>query len=131
MKMNQVWRCNTDGNIRTILSFDGKNIEMRREKDGSIAKLTLDDWNKMQRFNVFTLITDSNQMERKQVKSSNIKSIGYDEEKKLLQIEFRNTGSLYEYSNIEKSMYEELMSAPSVGSYFIKKIKDLYPFKKL
>lgn len=69
-------------------------------------------------------------MERKPVSSSNIKSIGYNESKKLLGIEFNN-GSIYEYYNLPEESYFSLMGATSQGKYFNKYIKNIYDFKKV
>ena len=68
-------------------------------------------------------------MERKPVMSSNLRSVGYDEEKKVLEIEI-NSGHVYQYSNVESSRYEGLMTAQSHGTYFdrnIKKNAGIYP----
>ena len=43
---------------------------------------------------------------RKEVKSSNIKSIGYDQRSRLLVIEFLS-GSVYEYYNVPQEIYAE------------------------
>ncbi|MBC8236267.1 KTSC domain-containing protein [bacterium] len=62
-------------------------------------------------------------MERTYVASSNIRSIGYDTENKILEVEFHN-GSIYQYYNVPQNRYEGLMKAGSKGIYldtFIKK----------
>lgn len=66
------------------------------------------------------------------VNSDDIKSIGYDETSQNLVI-FFHTGGRYRYSNIPKSMYDELMNAQSHGKYFHKNIryKTLYPCEKI
>ncbi len=61
-------------------------------------------------------------MERKPVTSSNIKSIGYDPSRKLLEIEFTK-GSIYQYHPVTESAYNELISAESVGKHFHTHIK--------
>ena len=61
-------------------------------------------------------------MERKPVNSSNIKSVGYDESTGTLQIEFVS-GAVWNYENIEKWMYESLISSLSVGKYFSANIR--------
>lgn len=62
-------------------------------------------------------------MKRTPVKSSNIKSIGYDSSKRLLEIEF-NSGAVYQYHPIMEQIYNEMKSAPSVGTYFHTKIRN-------
>ena len=69
-------------------------------------------------------------MERKQVKSSNILSVGYDPEKKILEIEF-STGRVYQYSNVPQWEYDTFIKAESIGKYFYRSIKGHYEFKKI
>ncbi len=61
-------------------------------------------------------------MERKKVESSNIKSIGYDETDELLEVEFNN-GGIYQYKNVPKKLYDEIIGAESVGKHFHANIK--------
>lgn len=61
-------------------------------------------------------------MERIPVKSSNIKSIGYDEATKTLEVEFSNSG-IYQYKEVPKEVYEGFSKAESIGSYFAKSVK--------
>jgi hypothetical protein len=46
-----------------------------------------------------------------------IKSIGYDPETKVLEVEFR-TGKVYEYYDIRPAQHTALMNAESVGNVF-------------
>ena len=52
-------------------------------------------------------------MKMVQVESSHIKAIGYDEETKTMRVEY--TQASYEYSNVPKAVYEQIMSADSKG----------------
>lgn len=61
-------------------------------------------------------------MQRQSVSSSNISSIGYDENSNTLEIEFHN-GGVYQYFNVPKNVFEGLMSASSHGQYFDQNIK--------
>jgi hypothetical protein len=61
-------------------------------------------------------------MERLPVKSSNIKSIGYDEVTKTLEVEFTNRG-VYQYKEVPKDIYEGFSKAESIGKYFAKNVK--------
>jgi len=63
-------------------------------------------------------------MKRIPVDSSDLKSVGYDEAKKLLEVEFLRKESVYQYSRVPKRVYEELMKAVSKGSYFSEHIRD-------
>ena len=68
-------------------------------------------------------------MERKIVKSSNVKSVGYDPEKRLLEVEFAN-GGVYQYEDVDQRAYEETLDAKSIGSYIHAHIKSKHNFKK-
>lgn len=61
-------------------------------------------------------------MKRIPVSSSNIASIGYDPDRRVLEIEFLN-GSVYQYFGVPESLYRGLMNASSHGSYFDSYIK--------
>lgn len=67
---------------------------------------------------------------RTPVNSSNIKSVGYDEGKRTLVVEFY-TGGIYEYKRVPLRVYDELMAADSVGSYLSAHIKGRYDTVKL
>ena len=62
-------------------------------------------------------------MEREKVKSSNLESVGYDEDKSLLEVEFKD-GAVYQYSGVSSELHKQLISADSVGSFFQKNIRD-------
>jgi KTSC domain len=61
-------------------------------------------------------------MHRNSVSSSNLASVGYDEPTSVLELEF-NTGSIYQYFDVPIYVYQELISAGSIGSYFANNIK--------
>lgn len=69
-------------------------------------------------------------MIRKPVSSSNLKSIGYYEETKILEVEFKD-GSVYQYSDVPKEICEALMNASSHGRYFHRFIKDRFLTTKI
>lgn len=66
-------------------------------------------------------------MERYSVASSNIASIGYDEQSQTLEVEFLN-GSIYQYYNVPKNIYDQLMNDPSKGRFLHTYIKNAYPY---
>lgn len=68
-------------------------------------------------------------VEMKAVESSNILEVGYDEDGEVLYITF-NSGVTYSYDMVPQAIYEELLAADSVGSYFNKNIKGYYEFTK-
>ncbi len=69
-------------------------------------------------------------MQREPVSSSNIDSIGYDENSQTLEISFLS-GGIYQYFDVPASVHEELMSADSKGKYFAANIKGPYRFSKV
>ena len=69
-------------------------------------------------------------MERKQVDSSNILSLGYSKKERMLEVEFK-AGTVYRYFNVNKELYEQMLKAESVGKYFHINIKGKYDFKKV
>jgi hypothetical protein len=69
-------------------------------------------------------------MKRVEVKSSNIKSIGYDPKLKMLEVEFK-TGGLYQYKHVPPRIYTDFLKAPSKGAYVEKNIKKIFPFQKI
>lgn len=69
-------------------------------------------------------------MQRQNVTSSDISSIGYDEENFILEIEF-NKWWIYQYSSVPLSEYQGLMSASSQGKYFYANIKNVYSYSKV
>ena len=64
------------------------------------------------------------------VSSSNIESIGYDANNLELHIRFLN-GSLYVYKNVPQFEYDNLLQAPSVGSYLNRNIKGGYAYERV
>lgn len=68
-------------------------------------------------------------MKRTSVSSSNVASVGYDEETKTLEVEFHN-GAVYQYHSVPKSEYQGLLHAASVGKYLHSHIRGVYPHSK-
>ena len=69
-------------------------------------------------------------MERAQVESSNIESIGYDPDTETLEVEFIK-GGLYQYYGVPEHIYNELMSVSSHGGYLASNIKGTYSYSKV
>lgn len=53
-------------------------------------------------------------MNRAQVKSSFIVSIGYSKESRTLEVEFK-AGRVYQYKEVPAAVYDELMAAHAAG----------------
>ncbi len=69
-------------------------------------------------------------MSKQLVNSSNLYSVEYNKENKTLEVEF-NKGGVYQYSNVPESVFNQLMAAPSKGSYLYHNIRDQYDTKKI
>lgn len=69
-------------------------------------------------------------MERKPVTSSNIASIGYDENTSTLEIEFLNN-TIYQYFDVPQQVYQGLMQADSHGQFLAQNIKGVYRYSKV
>jgi hypothetical protein len=65
-------------------------------------------------------------MELQFVESSMIQAFGYDEGNETLLVIF-NSGKTYQYSEVPKDIYEELLAADSKGSYMRSCVIDCYP----
>ena len=62
-------------------------------------------------------------MERESVFSTNIKSIGYEDN--VLEIEF-HSGGVYKYIGVTEEVYINFLNSNSKGQFFHYKIKDRY-----
>ncbi|MDW3094718.1 MAG: KTSC domain-containing protein [Gammaproteobacteria bacterium] len=69
-------------------------------------------------------------MDRNNVASSNIASIGYDEHTQTLEVEFTN-GSIYQYFNVPLALYEQLMNEGSKGRFLNTYIKNAFPYSRV
>lgn len=69
-------------------------------------------------------------MDRNYVRSSNLRSVGYDADSMTLEIEF-HSGGIYQYFNVPSHIYEGLMRAGSHGTYFANYIKERYRFRRV
>ena len=64
------------------------------------------------------------------VESSNVESVGYDEDSETVYIKFLN-GTLYTYKGVPKWEFENLKDAPSIGSYLHRNYKNVYPYERI
>lgn len=69
-------------------------------------------------------------MDRISVRSTNIRSVGYDAGSETLEVEF-TSGSIYQYFDVPETEYEGLMSAASKGRYLNQNIKDRYRYTQV
>ena len=69
-------------------------------------------------------------MERKRVNSSKIRSVGYDAQSQLLEIEFSD-GRVLDYRGVSAEVHRQFMAAPSPTSLFEDKIDENYPSSRM
>ena len=69
-------------------------------------------------------------MDRKKVSSSSIRSVGYDERNRVLEVEF-NDGRVNQYSGVSAEVHRRLVSAPSIVSYFRDNVDESFPAKRV
>lgn len=70
-------------------------------------------------------------MKRTPVSSSMIASIGYDQQEKILEVEFVHNGVIYEYFDVPFAEYQNLMKAASKGMYLQKCIASRYGYGRV
>lgn len=66
-------------------------------------------------------------MNRTQVDSTMLESVGYDPVSSVLELEF-TSGGVYQYAEVSEETWRELMEAESKGHYFREYIEDQYHY---
>lgn len=69
-------------------------------------------------------------MERKRVNASNIRSVGYDAGRQILEVEF-TSGSIVQYSGVSPEVHRRFVNAPSPGSFFQDQIEENFPSSRI
>lgn len=69
-------------------------------------------------------------MDRRKVSSSSIRSVGYDERNRVLEVEFSD-GRVNQYSGVSGEVHRRLMSAPSIVSYFRDNVEEAFTAKRV
>lgn len=64
------------------------------------------------------------------VESTTLTAIGYDEDLKLLRLEFRSR-AVYDYFGVPAAVHEALMRAPSIGACFNQMVRGCFPFCRI
>jgi hypothetical protein len=68
-------------------------------------------------------------VDRRPVESTLIRSVGYDLDNSILEVEFVEGGRVYTYYDVPLSVFSELLDAESIGGYFNESIRDLYSYE--
>jgi hypothetical protein len=69
-------------------------------------------------------------LERQPVKSRILRSVGYDESIKILEIEFQN-GLAYQFTGVPPKVFADLMHSGEIGKYFSEKIRPKFQSKQV
>ena len=67
---------------------------------------------------------------RNPVSSTNVRSIGYDERSQTLEVEFQS-GSVYRYFNVPKTIVDAFLAAPSKGQFLSSQIRNRFPYARV
>ena len=74
---------------------------------------------------VVRLDAQQDEIKRKPVQSSVLAAVGYDAERRLLEIEFRS-GAIYRYLEVPEEIHKRLLAAESKGHFFGAAIRDKF-----
>jgi len=69
-------------------------------------------------------------MYRTQVNSSNIRSIGYDVQSSVLEVEF-TSGDVYQYFSVPEYLYQQFLQTSSHGQFLNENIRYNYRYQKV
>jgi len=69
-------------------------------------------------------------MDRKRVNSSKVRSVGYDEKTRTLEVEMSN-GQVFQYPGVYPEVYRQFMAAPNPSAFFDDKIAEEYSAKRV
>ena len=70
-------------------------------------------------------------MDRVPVDSTSLASVGYDRERAILEVQFRDSGDVYAYLDVPEDAYRALLAAESLGRYFNYEIRGRYEYRKV
>jgi hypothetical protein len=68
-------------------------------------------------------------MKRTPVTSSNLRNVGFDPKRKVMEIGFKS-GRVYEYTGVSAQRHRALMQAASHGKYHWKFVRTSYPYTR-
>lgn len=73
---------------------------------------------------------EERRLERKRVNSGTIRSVGYDERSRCLEIEF-SSGAVVQYTQVSAEVHRRLLAAPAMASYFHDNIEESYTARRV
>lgn len=62
--------------------------------------------------------------------SSNIAGFGYDKEKQVLVVEFKN-GGRYNYFDVQETVFKQMDAAPSKGQFLAQNVKGNFRYARV
>ncbi|MCS6995461.1 MAG: KTSC domain-containing protein [Casimicrobiaceae bacterium] len=69
-------------------------------------------------------------MNRKPLSASRLRSVGYDERERILELEFRD-GTLRQYLAVSPEVYRRLLAAPSPDAFYADEIEERFPERRV
>ena len=69
-------------------------------------------------------------MTREPVSSSNLAEIGYDDPTQTMEVCFKS-GHIYQYFDVPRNVYDELMRAESPGGYLSSEVKGRFRYARV
>jgi len=69
-------------------------------------------------------------MNRQPLDSSNIKSVGFDSNANIMEVEFKS-GDVYRYDNVSGETHQRLLNHPSPGAFLHASVKNRFPSTKV
>ena len=69
-------------------------------------------------------------MQRHEVSSTSLASVGYDANARILEVEFQS-GAVYHYHDVPYRVAQGLARAQSIGAYFMKVIRPAFSYARV
>ena len=69
-------------------------------------------------------------MQRHEVASRSLASVGYDAGSRTLEVEFQS-GAVYQYAGVPHAVAQSLVRARSIGAYFSRFVRDGYEYMRV
>lgn len=76
-------------------------------------------------------MNEARTIDRLLVDSSNIKSLGYDENRQILSVEFLASGAIFHYRGVPVGVFEAFGAAASRGAFFAKEIRGKFSAERM
>lgn len=69
-------------------------------------------------------------IEMQYVQSGNVESIGYDADAAELHVKFLSGPTVYIYEGVPSVVFEQMLLAPSKGTFLNQSVKATFPFRR-